>query len=139
VSGDRKQIAAAFDWQKKWAVPDLSAHKARDRQVARNLNREGFAAAVITRPVQSQRTAALPVFNREAIRILVATEVAARGIHLQDIAHVTNYDCQEISGETSFTAWAAEKADGQERSCFPLYGREQRSDCFGSSAPMAFA
>ena len=39
---------------------------------------------------QSQRTAALTGFQRGQYSVLVATDVAARGIHVQDIAHVIN-------------------------------------------------
>src|SRR5216684_1229985 len=67
-------------------------------KLARNLNREGFAAAVIHGDrSQSQRTAALTGFQQGRYRILVATDVAARGIHVQDIAHVINYDLPEIA------------------------------------------
>jgi len=41
---------------------------------------------------QSQRNTALQRFKDGAYRILVATDVAARGIHVDDIAHVVNYD-----------------------------------------------
>ncbi len=41
---------------------------------------------------QSQRTAALKGFSTGKHRVLVATDVAARGIDVQDIAHVVNYD-----------------------------------------------
>ena len=41
---------------------------------------------------QSQRTAALKGFQNGKHRVLVATDVAARGIDVQDIAHVVNYD-----------------------------------------------
>ena len=62
-------------------------------KLARNLIRDGYAAAVIHGDrSQSQRTAALTGFQQGRYRILVATDVAARGIHVQDIAHVINYD-----------------------------------------------
>jgi len=41
---------------------------------------------------QSQRNEALQGFKDGVYRILVATDVAARGIHVDDIAHVVNYD-----------------------------------------------
>lgn len=40
----------------------------------------------------SQRQRALANFKHGAVRILVATDVAARGIHVDDISHVINYD-----------------------------------------------
>jgi len=48
---------------------------------------------------QSQRNEALQGFKDGAYRVLVATDVAARGIHVDDIAHVVNYDLpQEPEG-----------------------------------------
>jgi ATP-dependent RNA helicase RhlE len=41
---------------------------------------------------QSQRNHALQGFKDGVYRVLVATDVAARGIHVDDIAHVVNYD-----------------------------------------------
>ncbi len=41
---------------------------------------------------QNQRTAALKKFSEGKARVLVATDVAARGIDIQHIAHVVNYD-----------------------------------------------
>ena len=46
---------------------------------------------------QSQRTAALKGFSSGKHRVLVATDVAARGIDVQDIAHVVNYDLPNAS------------------------------------------
>jgi len=52
-----------------------------------SLNRQGINAAMIhSDRSQSQRTAALTGFQRGQYRVLVATDVAARGIHVQDIA-----------------------------------------------------
>src|ERR1700686_4748276 len=62
-------------------------------RLAKNLNREGFPAAMIHGDrSQSQRTAALTGFQRGRFRILVATDLASRGIHVEEIAHVINYD-----------------------------------------------
>ena len=67
-------------------------------RLAKNLNREGFAAAMIHGDrSQSQRTAALTGFQQGRYRILVATDLASRGIHVEDIAHVINYDLPEVA------------------------------------------
>ena len=47
---------------------------------------------------QSQRNNALQGFKDGAHRVLVATDVAARGIHVDDIAHVVNYDLPQEAG-----------------------------------------
>jgi ATP-dependent RNA helicase RhlE len=48
---------------------------------------------------QSQRTAALKGFANGRHRVLVATDVAARGIDVNDIAHVVNYDLPNASDD----------------------------------------
>jgi ATP-dependent RNA helicase RhlE len=48
---------------------------------------------------QSQRTSALKGFATGKHRVLVATDVAARGIDISDIAHVVNYDLPNASDD----------------------------------------
>jgi ATP-dependent RNA helicase RhlE len=67
-------------------------------RLATSLIREGFSAAMIHGGrSQSQRIAALAGFQQGRIRILVATDLASRGIHVEDIAHVINYDLPEVA------------------------------------------
>jgi ATP-dependent RNA helicase RhlE len=62
-------------------------------RVARRLSRAGFAAASIHGDrSQSQRSSALRGFADGRHRVLVATDVVARGIDVADVAHVVNYD-----------------------------------------------
>ncbi len=62
-------------------------------RIAKKLERLGHDVDVIHGDrSQSQRTAALKGFSSGKHRILVATDVAARGIDVHDIAHVVNYD-----------------------------------------------
>jgi ATP-dependent RNA helicase RhlE len=46
---------------------------------------------------QGQRNQALSQFKSGECRVLVATDVAARGIHVDDIAHVVNYDLPQVT------------------------------------------
>jgi ATP-dependent RNA helicase RhlE len=67
-------------------------------RIARKLEKLGHDAdAIHGDRSQSQRTAALKGFASGKHRILVATDVAARGIDIQDIAHVVNYDMPNAS------------------------------------------
>ena len=62
-------------------------------RVARRLSRAGFAAAPIHGDrSQSQRSSALRGFVEGRHRVLVATDIVARGIDVADVAHVVNYD-----------------------------------------------
>jgi len=69
-------------------------------RIAKKLERLGHDAdAIHGDRSQSQRTAALKGFSTGKHRILVATDVAARGIDVQDIAHVVNYDLPNASDD----------------------------------------
>jgi ATP-dependent RNA helicase RhlE len=62
-------------------------------RLANRLSKEGHAAARIHGDrTQSQRVAALKSFADGSNRVLVATDVAARGIDVPHVAHVVNYD-----------------------------------------------
>ena len=62
-------------------------------RLAKSLVRDGFSAAMIHGDrSQAQRTGALSGFEQGRFRVLVATDVASRGLHIQDVAHVINYD-----------------------------------------------
>lgn len=97
-------------------------------KLARTLHREGFAAAMIHGDrSQSQRTAALTGFQDGRYQILVATDLAARGIHVQDIAHVINYDLPEIAENFIHRVGRTGRA-GKRGVASTLYGRDQLQD-----------
>ncbi len=62
-------------------------------RLSRDLFQKGFKVSSIhgDKP-QSQRTKAVRLFKDNAVNILVATDVAARGLDIADITHVINYD-----------------------------------------------
>ena len=67
--------------------------KRRADRLAYSLEREGVAAAAIHgNKSQSARVRTLEDFKRGSTRVLVATDVAARGIHVEDIDTVINFD-----------------------------------------------
>jgi ATP-dependent RNA helicase RhlE len=67
-------------------------------RVARRLTRNGHSATQIHGDrSQSQRNAALKSFRDGHHRVLVATDVAARGIDVADIAHVVNFDMPKVA------------------------------------------
>jgi ATP-dependent RNA helicase RhlE len=67
--------------------------KHRADRLARNLQHVRISAAVIHgNRSQSQRVAALEGFRHGDTRVLVATDIAARGIDVEGISHVVNYD-----------------------------------------------
>jgi ATP-dependent RNA helicase RhlE len=67
-------------------------------RLAKNLVRDGFSAAMIHGDrTQSQRVKALAGFDEGRYKVLVATDVASRGIHVDNVAHVINYDLPEVA------------------------------------------
>ena len=62
-------------------------------RLARNLKRDGFKAGALHGDMtQGQRERALGLFAAGSNDVLVATDVAARGLDLEHISHVINYD-----------------------------------------------
>ncbi|HET8580899.1 MAG TPA: DEAD/DEAH box helicase [Candidatus Paceibacterota bacterium] len=62
-------------------------------KLTRMLQREGYPAVSIHgNKSQGQRQRALKQFKDEVAKILVATDVAARGLDIPDVTHVINYD-----------------------------------------------
>jgi len=129
VSGDRKQEMLQHLLGKETGRCLVFARTKRGTdKLARNLVREGFPAAAIHGDrSQSQRTAALAGFQQGRYRILVATDVAARGIHVQDIAHVINYDLPDIAENFIHRVGRTGRA-GKTGVASTLFGREQRAD-----------
>jgi ATP-dependent RNA helicase RhlE len=67
--------------------------KHRADRLVRQLQQAQISAAVIHgNRSQTQRVAALEAFRRGRTRVLVATDIAARGIDVEGISHVVNYD-----------------------------------------------
>jgi ATP-dependent RNA helicase RhlE len=67
-------------------------------RLTRELVRDGFGAAMIHGDrSQSQRNAAWSGFQEGRYQVLVATDIAARGLHMDDVAHVINYDLPKMA------------------------------------------
>jgi superfamily II DNA/RNA helicase len=65
-------------------------------QVASALATRGFAVATVHGDLgQSQRERALRAFRSGKVDVLTATEVAARGLDVDDVTHVVNYECPD--------------------------------------------
>ncbi|MBI4459910.1 MAG: C-terminal helicase domain-containing protein, partial [Acidobacteria bacterium] len=97
-------------------------------RLAKKLNRDGFTAAIIHGDrSQSQRTAALAGFQKGRYRILVATDVASRGIHVEDIAHVINYELPEVAENFIHRVGRTGRAGGSGIAS-TFFTREQRAE-----------
>ena len=66
-------------------------------RVVKRLVADGFSAdAIHGNKSQGQRERALDAFKKGRVRLLVATEIAARGIDVDDVTHVINYDLPNV-------------------------------------------
>jgi ATP-dependent RNA helicase RhlE len=66
-------------------------------RVVRHLSAAGInAAAIHGNKSQAQRTAAITGFRKGSIRVLVATDIAARGIDIPGVSHVFNFELPNV-------------------------------------------
>jgi ATP-dependent RNA helicase RhlE len=129
VAADRKQEVLHRLLSKETGRCLVFARTKRGTErLAKSLVRQGFAAAMIHGDrSQSQRTAALAGFQRGHFRVLVATDLASRGIHVQDIAHVINYDLPGDAEAFIHRAGRTGRA-GERGVASTLFHREQRPE-----------
>jgi ATP-dependent RNA helicase RhlE len=88
-------VALLADDDKSTLVFTRTKHRA--DKLARVLERAGHSAARIhANRSQSQRRSALEGFRAGEHRVLVATDIASRGIDVEDIGHVVNFDLPQV-------------------------------------------
>src|SRR5208282_3790791 len=129
VSTDRKQeLLQRLLSKETGRVLVFARTKRGTERICKNLNRDGVSASMIHGDrSQSQRMAALAGFQQGRIKVLVATDLASRGIHVQDIAHVINYDLPDIAENFIHRVGRTGRAGGHGVAS-TLFGREQRSE-----------
>lgn len=99
-------------------------HKA--NKVAQMLNRHGIhAEAIHGNKTQQQRVRALNAFKTNRVNVLVATDIAARGIDIDDISHVINYDLP-IEPETYVHRIGRTARAGAEGTAYSFCSAEER-------------
>ncbi|MDO5654114.1 MAG: helicase-related protein, partial [Brachymonas sp.] len=95
----KKDLLAHIVQQHNWnQVLVFTRTKYGANQVADFLNAQGITAmALHGNKSQTARTQALADFKSGDLRALVATDIAARGIDIDDLPHVVNYDIPNVS------------------------------------------
>ena len=97
--GKKKQVLLHIIQQHNWSqVLVFTRTKFGANNVAEFLTKNGVSAmALHGNKSQSARTQALAGFKSGDIRALVATDIAARGIDIDDLPHVVNYEIPNVS------------------------------------------
>jgi len=102
--------------------------KHRADNLGRQLERRGLRAGVIHgNRSQSQRVRALEAFRTGEFRVLVATDIAARGVDVKDVSHVVNFDVphepETYVHRVGRTARAQQRGDA-----FTFFAPEEEAD-----------
>ncbi len=99
VASDRKQdlLVELLDGHRDDRALVFSRTKHGAERLMKHLDRAGFAAISIHgNKSQGQRDRAIAAFRDGSARVLVATDVAARGIDIPGVGHVYNYDLPNV-------------------------------------------
>lgn len=94
-------------------------------RIAKSLARDGFNAAMIHGDrSQAQRNKALSGFQEGQFQVLVATDIASRGLHVDDVAHVINYDVPKMAEDFIHRVGRTGRAGSQGRATTLVAGAE---------------
>ncbi|MEX0606893.1 MAG: DEAD/DEAH box helicase, partial [Halofilum sp. (in: g-proteobacteria)] len=100
VAKDRKRALLSHligegDWQQ---VLVFARTKHGSNRLAEQLSRDGHTATAIHgNKSQAARTRALKDFKQGNVRVLVATDIAARGLDIEKLPHVVNYELSNVA------------------------------------------
>ena len=96
--GEKLDVLRQLLYAEKGQTLIFTRTKRGTERLAKELVRDGFSAAMIHGDrSQSQRNGALNGFQEGRFQVLVATDVASRGLHVDDVAHVINYDVPKMA------------------------------------------
>ncbi len=129
VAHDRKRallshLVKTGDWQQ---VLVFTRTKHGANRLAEQLERDGIEAdAIHGNKSQGARTRALRRFKDQELRVLVATDIAARGLDIESLPHVVNYDLPHVAEDYVHRIGRTGRA-GAEGSAVSLVSHEDRS------------
>lgn len=108
-------------WDVKCALVFVNTKRVAER-VAAYLGGNGYETALLTGDVpQKKRQSLLRRFTNGELKIMVATDVAARGLHIPDVSHVINFDlpqdAEDYVHRIGRTARAGAKGDAISFAC----------------------
>lgn len=96
--GEKLEVLRQLLYEESGQTLIFTRTKRGTQRLAKELVRDGFSAAMIHGDrSQAQRSGALSGFQQGRFRVLVATDIASRGLHVDDVAHVINYDVPKVA------------------------------------------
>lgn len=96
--GDKLHVLRELLYGEKGQTLVFTRTKRGAQRLAQQLVRDGFTATMIHGDrTQAQRNGALNGFQEGCFQVLVATDIASRGLHVDDVAHVINYDLPKMA------------------------------------------
>jgi len=96
--GEKLEVLRQLLYEEKGQTLVFMRTKRGTQRLAKELVRDGFNAAMIHGDrTQAQRNGALSGFQEGRYQVLVATDIASRGLHVDDVAHVINYDLPKMA------------------------------------------
>jgi ATP-dependent RNA helicase RhlE len=96
--GEKIDVLRQLLYNEKGQTLIFTRTKRGAQRLAQDLARDGFTATMIHGDrSQSQRNGALNGFQEGRFQVLVATDIASRGLHCDDVAHVINYDVPKMA------------------------------------------
>ena len=96
--GEKLDVLRQLLYAEKGQTLIFTRTKRGAQRLAQELARDGFTATMIHGDrSQSQRNGALSGFQEGRFQVLVATDIASRGLHCDDVAHVINYDLPKMA------------------------------------------
>jgi ATP-dependent RNA helicase RhlE len=123
--GEKLDVLRQLLYAEKGQTLIFTRTKRGTERLARELVRDGFTAAMIHGDrSQSQRNGALSGFQEGRFQVLVATDIAARGLHVDDVAHVINYDVPKMAEDFIHRVGRTGRAGAQGRASTLAAGAE---------------
>jgi len=96
--GEKLDVLRELLYAEKGQTLVFTRTKRGAQRLAQQLVRDGFTATMIHGDrTQAQRNGALNGFQEGCFQVLVATDIASRGLHVDDVAHVINYDLPKMA------------------------------------------
>jgi ATP-dependent RNA helicase RhlE len=123
--GEKLDVLRQLLYAEKGQTLVFTRTKRGTQRLAKELVRDGFNAAMIHGDrTQAQRNGALSGFQEGRFQVLVATDIASRGLHVDDVAHVINYDLPKMAEDFIHRVGRTGRAGSQGRASTLVAGAE---------------